>query len=284
MFVATVWPHLASVATRAVSASRSAMRRCRSSRSRSAAFLRLERVCSASPQAIVSGWAGIAITRRLVALFPLLFLALALRRKFALTPQQIALPIVERAYDLNRLFPFPRPTCGAGGSLIGASSSRVARIRDRDWKVAMDGSAFDRLARSIGEEGSRRRLLEAAVAGILAGLGLTSWLGGEDAEAKSCEKTCNNKSSNAAKKKCKKKCKKQTPSGTGTIGLRQPCSTTADCEGILLCQPANSQNSCPSQATGTFCCVPSEVQDRCNDSCECCGINVICNGGFCVNA
>lgn len=147
----------------------------------------------------------------------------------------------------------------------------------------MDGSAFDRLVRRIGEDGSRRSLLRSAVAGAFAGLGMTSLLGGEDAEAKSCKKKCNKKNSDSAKKKCKKKCQKNTPSDADTIGLRQPCTSSAQCIGDLLCATANSQNSCPTQAIGTFCCVQSEVQAKCNDGCDCCGVSVICNGGFCDN-
>src|SRR5687767_6258536 len=133
----------------------------------------------------------------------------------------------------------------------------------------MDGSAFDRLVRRIGEEGSRRGLLRSAFAATVAGLGAASVLDADDAEAKSC------------KKKCKKKYKNID---TDTIGLRQPCTKSSQCVGNLLCEVANSQNSCPGQETGTFCCVQSEVQAPCDDGCDCCGVDVICNGGFCDNA
>jgi hypothetical protein len=146
----------------------------------------------------------------------------------------------------------------------------------------MDGSAFDRLVRRIGEEGSRRGLLRSALAATVAGLGARSILDADDAEAKSCKKKCNKKNSSSARKKCKKKCKKNND--TDTIGLRQPCTKSSQCKGDLLCATANSQNSCPGQATGTFCCVQSEVQAHCEDGCDCCGVSVICNGGFCDNA
>ena len=148
----------------------------------------------------------------------------------------------------------------------------------------MDGSTFDRLVRRMSAEGSRRGLFRSAVAGTLAGLGLTSLLGGEHAEAKSCKKKCNKKNSSSARKKCKKKCQPIPPTDTDTIGLSQPCTSSSQCIGDLLCATANSQNSCPTQATGTFCCVQSEVQAKCNTSCDCCGIDVICNGGYCQNA
>jgi len=167
------------------------------------------------------------------------------------------------------------------GHSVGASWSGVARGRDRDGKDAIDGSTFDRLVRRISAEGSRRGLFRSAVAGTLAGLGLTSVLGGEHAEAKSCQKKCNKKNSSSARKKCKKKCKNID---TDTIALRQPCTKDSQCVGSLLCQAANSQNSCPGQESGTFCCVETEVQAPCDTSCDCCGIDVICNGGYCDNA
>lgn len=147
----------------------------------------------------------------------------------------------------------------------------------------MDDSTFDRLVLRINAASSRRGLFRSAIAGTLAGLGLTSLLGGEHVEARSCKKKCNKKHSISARKKCKKKCQ-YTPDDTDTIGLRQPCTNSSQCIGDLLCATANSQNSCPTQATGTFCCVQSEVQAKCNTSCDCCGIDVICNGGYCDNA
>jgi len=148
----------------------------------------------------------------------------------------------------------------------------------------MDGFTFDWMVRRIGAEGSRRGLFRSAVAGTVAGLGLISLRGDEDAEAKSCKKQCNKKNSSSARKKCRKKCPPKTPSDTDTIGLRQPCTSSSQCIGDLLCATANSQNSCPGQEVGTFCCVQSEVQAKCNTSCDCCGIDVICNGGYCQNA
>lgn len=147
----------------------------------------------------------------------------------------------------------------------------------------MDGSTFDRLVRRISEEDSRRGLLRSAFAAAVAGLGGASVLGTEDAAAKSCKKKCNKKKSSDAKKKCKKKCNKKN-SDTDTIGLRQPCTKSSQCVGNLLCATANSQNSCPGQESGTFCCVQSEVQAPCDDGCDCCGVDVICNGGYCDNA
>ena len=88
----------------------------------------------------------------------------------------------------------------------------------------MDGSAFDRLVRHIGEDASRRGLLRSAFAATVAGLGAASILDADDAEAKSCKKKCNKKSGNA-KKKCKKKCnKKENCFASGT-----PCQDSAEC-------------------------------------------------------
>jgi len=86
-------------------------------------------------------------------------------------------------------------------------STRAALVCCRDWKDAMDGSAFDRLVRHIGEDGSRRGLLKSAFAATVAGLGVASVLGTEDAEAKSCKAKCHKKNPGRGRKNCLKKCK-----------------------------------------------------------------------------
>jgi hypothetical protein len=115
----------------------------------------------------------------------------------------------------------------------------------------MDMKRFDRLSMWMGASDSRRTALRAMGAGVLAsglsGLGLREAL---------------------AKKKKKK-------------SLGKTCKKTDDCKGKLLCKTSNSQNSC--YGTSQKRCCKKEGAD-CNDSCECCGIDVICNGGFCQSA
>ena len=91
--------------------------------------------------------------------------------------------------------------------MAGATSTRAALVCCRDRKEAMDGSAFDRLVRHIGEDASRRGLLRSAFVATVAGLGVASLLGTEDAEAKSCKAKCRKKNSSKGRKNCLKKCK-----------------------------------------------------------------------------
>ena len=119
----------------------------------------------------------------------------------------------------------------------------------------MDSTRFDALARSLSTAGSRRRAFH-TLAAAGAGLGLAQ-LGFGVA---------------AGKKKRHKKGKKK-------LGAR--CKKSAECKGDLLCKNANSQNSCYDQ-TERRCCKKEGAQ--CNDGCDCCGVDVICNGGFCQSA
>jgi hypothetical protein len=127
----------------------------------------------------------------------------------------------------------------------------------------MDNTRFDRLTRELLSVDSRRNAVRTLAAASL-GLGLLRF-----------------GSSRAVAKNKKKKNKKKNQN---TRDLRESCSKTYQCKGDLLCQPANSQQSCPGQETGKFCCVETDVQAKCNDSCDCCGLDVICNGGFCQSA
>ena len=152
----------------------------------------------------------------------------------------------------------------------------------------MDSTRFDTLTRDVAAATSRRGLLGSTFAGTLAGLGLAPLLGAEETEAaKSCKKKCQKKDNKDARKKCKKKCKPTdtiTNPNANTKALRQACTSTEECIGDLLCQGANSQQSCPGQEVGTFCCVPTDVQASCDNGCDCCGLDVICNGGYCDSA
>ena len=116
----------------------------------------------------------------------------------------------------------------------------------------MENSRFDSLTRTLAATGSRRGAFRTmAAAGV--GLGLTR-LGLEQ--------------SLAAKKKKKK-----------NLGAR--CGKADECKGNLLCKNSNSQNGCYDQ-TEKRCCVKED--QPCEDGCDCCGVDVICNGGFCQSA
>ncbi len=63
--------------------------------------------------------------------------------------------------------------------------------------------------------------------------------------------------------------------------VTERCKKSDQCGGGLQCKAANSQNSCFA-TTEKRCCKP--VGAKCDNGCECCGIDVICNGGYCSNA
>jgi hypothetical protein len=133
----------------------------------------------------------------------------------------------------------------------------------------MDSTRFDKLTRELLAVNSRRGAVRTLAAASL-GLGLTR-LGATGAGAGK------NKNNNKNKKKKNKK-----PQNTKDLG--ESCSHTSQCKGELRCDIAYSQQSCPGQETGKFCCVQTDVQAKCNDSCDCCGLDVICNGGYCQSA
>ena len=62
------------------------------------------------------------------------------------------------------------------------------------------------------------------------------------------------------------------------VGVR--CSKNDQCGG-LQCKVSNSQQSCYPE-NEKRCCKP--IGAKCDDGCECCGIDVICNGGYCQGA
>jgi hypothetical protein len=63
------------------------------------------------------------------------------------------------------------------------------------------------------------------------------------------------------------------------LGAR--CKKSKECKGDLKCKNSNSQNGCYA-TTEERCCKP--IGADCNDGCECCGVDVICNGGYCQGA
>ena len=114
----------------------------------------------------------------------------------------------------------------------------------------MDINRFDSLVRTLSAGDSRRGAIRALAASGLA-VGLTR-LGLDRTDAK----------------KKKKK-------------LGQTCKKSKQCQGSLVCQPTNSQNSCY-DTTVKRCC--KKLGERCDDGCECCGVDVICNGHICQSA
>lgn len=113
----------------------------------------------------------------------------------------------------------------------------------------MDGTRFDVLTRRLSATSSRRGMLRGAAAAGL-GLGLSRLgLGGAAAAAKK--------------------------------GNKRLCDSTAECKADLVCRKSNSQNGCFDK-TEKRCC--KQVGARCNSGCECCGVDVICNGHYCQKA
>jgi hypothetical protein len=119
----------------------------------------------------------------------------------------------------------------------------------------MDSTRFDGITRELAGTSTRRQTLRnLAAAGL--GLGIAS-IGLKSTEAAK------------GKKKGKKK------------DVTERCKQREQCGSGLQCKPANSQNSCFAD-TEKRCCKP--VGAKCNDGCECCGVDVICNGGYCDQA
>ena len=63
--------------------------------------------------------------------------------------------------------------------------------------------------------------------------------------------------------------------------MGERCSNKDTCSSGLKCKKANSQNSCYAE-TEKRCCKP--IGAKCDDGCDCCGVDVICNGGYCQGA
>ena len=133
----------------------------------------------------------------------------------------------------------------------------------------MDGTSFDRLARFISENASRRDLLKSALAATIAGGGATALLGAEEAEAKSCKAKCNQKKGNQkaqCKKKCdggqKVKCKSENASCDSPEGASGECCSTQN----LVCDvpfgAGNSDTKC-CRGAGASCTPPGTNGPKC---------------------
>ena len=134
----------------------------------------------------------------------------------------------------------------------------------------MDERTFDDVVRRWSMAGSRRGVLKSAFASALAGLGVASLLGVEDAEAKSCKKKCKEKNSRKARKKCKKKCQQCIP--------KPP---EADCLSDEECCPNETKYTCAishNSGLNTVCCGTQGA--TCSSDFQCC-IGFFCDGVRC---
>lgn len=119
----------------------------------------------------------------------------------------------------------------------------------------MESMRFDALTRTLTRTDSRRGVLRGlATAGLGVGLGVVGLSGAE------------------AKRRNKKK--------KGHKGLTQFCQKSVECKGDYVCKLANSQHYF--DETEKRCCI--EEGDPCDQGYECCGVDVICNGGYCQSA
>src|SRR5688500_2396713 len=142
----------------------------------------------------------------------------------------------------------------------------------------MDGSRFDRLARSLGTAGSRR----GAFRGLLAGtLGILGWHDSDEIAAHDLKAKCKKKSG-TAKKKCLKKAKKHAaqhaaeppppcfPELQATTCARGGCGNQLDnCNRPVICP-------CPS---GHHCLPNGTCARPCSGGTTCSG----CTGQFCAS-
>jgi hypothetical protein len=135
------------------------------------------------------------------------------------------------------------------------------RIKERK-ENPMESTRFDAISRVLAGMSSRRNAMRTIAAG---GLGLSLGATGLELE-------------DALARKHRRHRKKKNKKGTDTKVVRQTCQKTYQCQGDLVCQVANSENGC-GQEVGKHCCVP--LGGPCDDGCDCCGVGVICNGGYC---
>jgi hypothetical protein len=147
-----------------------------------------------------------------------------------------------------------------------ASLNRIARQHE---VIDLDSARFDELTRGLLSANSRREVVKTIAAGVGVSVG---WLGLQQELTKA-----------RGKGKGKKKRRRKKHRHFNTKALLESCKTNKECVGDLLCQTANSQNGCPGNV-GKVCCAQADVQAPCNDGCDCCGVSVICNGGYCDSA
>ena len=152
------------------------------------------------------------------------------------------------------------------GSSWGQRARNEVPPRESAEEKHVDSIRFDGLARELRATDTRRGAVKTLAAAVL-GLGVAR-LGISEADAR--------------RKNRRRKNKRQKGYHTKVLG--EFCSNNKQCVNGLLCQIANSQNGFPERANDPVCCVPTDVQAKCDSGADCCGVDVICNGGYCQGA
>jgi hypothetical protein len=136
-------------------------------------------------------------------------------------------------------------------------------VRRQELEEAVDNVSFDRLARVVSEDASRRGVLRSAFAAAVAGLGITALLSPQEAAAKSCQQTCKKKAkqhdwSKKKKQACLKKCTQQDTAGNPQGGMAAGkaagtlCATPGECAAPNTCDiPVNDSGG------DKRCCAPT---------------------------
>jgi hypothetical protein len=144
----------------------------------------------------------------------------------------------------------------------------------------MDELSFDRLARLVSTDASRRKVVKSASASALGMLGLAKLLGVEEAKAKKggkkkksrrCKKTVN-ASCNPPGKKCCRGLACEEGKCCKSLGTK--CEDGSECCGNGICDQVEGGNS------QTLCChLAGEPCSKTSDCCE----TFSCSGGECAS-
>ena len=140
----------------------------------------------------------------------------------------------------------------------------------RRTEEAMDGSAFDRLARLVSTDASRRKIVKSTSASALGALGLAALLGVEEVRAKKGGKKkksrrCKDKffaTCNPPSKKCCGGLACQEGSCCGKLGNKK-CTDGSQCCGNAICDNVSGGNP-----TDTQCC--HQADEFCAKESDCC--------------
>lgn len=142
----------------------------------------------------------------------------------------------------------------------------------------MDDLTFDRLARLVSADASRRKVVRSAGASALGALGLAALLGAEETRAKKdgkkkrrCKKTVG-ATCNPPGKKCCRGLACQEGSCCKKLGTK--CTDGSECCGNGICDQVEGGSS------QTLCCHPAG--ESCSKTSDCCE-TFACSGGLCVS-
>lgn len=143
----------------------------------------------------------------------------------------------------------------------------------------MDDLTFDRLARLVSTDASRRTVVRSAGASALGALGLAALLGAEETRAKKdgkkkrrCKKTVG-ATCNPPGKKCCRGLACQEGSCCRKLGTK--CTDGSECCGTGICDDVSGGNP-----PGQRCCRPAG--EPCSKTSDCCD-TLACSGGQCVS-